>query len=72
MDQPRLFRVSPDAIALTMRWEYPDGWQLVATWSAVGQHGRSAVTERYDRLSAEELGDVVSAVVSAALNGVSG
>lgn len=72
MHQPRLFKIAPDAIAITARWEHPDGWSLTITASAAGPDGRSTVTDRYDRLASDELPDLVCAVVHGSLQGVSG
>lgn len=69
MNEKRLFAIAPDAIALTMRWEHPDGWCLTVTSSTAGRDGRRSQTERYDRLTTDELVDVVSSSVQEALKG---
>lgn len=67
MDDQRLFRISPDAIAVTARFEHPDGWSLVVTSSAAGRFGRETRTERYDRLTSDEMLDAMTGAVQAHL-----
>ena len=72
MDDDRLFHIAPDALSVTARWEYPDGWTVVVASSAAGRDGRRTTRDRYDRLTPDELVAVVDSFLHSRLKGLSG
>jgi hypothetical protein len=56
--QPRLFRLAPDAISFTARYEHP-GWHLSVAVHVPGEEASDAYRARYEMLSTAELFDVI-------------
>lgn len=60
MDQQRLFRIAPDAISFTARYEFP-GWDLTVSCHVPGEPSEDAYRSHYRTLSTAELFDVIDA-----------
>lgn len=58
MDQQRLFRLAPDAITFTARFEHP-GWTLNVHVHVPGEEAADAYHATYELLSTSELFDVI-------------
>jgi len=58
VDQGRLFRIAPDAITFTARYEHP-GWTLSVSCHVPGEPQSDAYRARYELLSTAELFDVI-------------
>jgi hypothetical protein len=67
MDQGRLFRLAPEALAINAYYEGPRGWTLTIRMRRQGELWTDSLSEQYSGLSTSELADVIDASTCKAL-----
>jgi hypothetical protein len=65
--QERLFRLAPEAVAVNGYYVHREGWTLVVAVRRGDEDWSRAHRERYDRLSTDELLQVLDSDLTAAL-----
>jgi len=67
MDQLRLFRLAPEALAISAYYEGPRGWTLSIRCRRQGESWADGYVEHYELLSTAEMADVIDRACASAL-----
>jgi len=67
MDQLRLFRLAPEALAITAYFDGPRGWTLWIQCRRQGDTWADSYRETYSGLSTHEMADVIDRATAGAL-----